>query len=68
MVCATEEINRTAWGAQLLLTVGLAYPLSCSSFGHLLMAQHCYLHPNDCFLLLSPPYPPIPFYLPTLHR
>ena len=33
-------INKTAWGAKLILTAGLAYPVSCASLGHLLMAQH----------------------------
>ena len=36
-------INKTAWGAKLILTAGLAYPVSCASLGHLLTAQHCHL-------------------------
>ena len=33
-------INKTAWGAKLILMAGLAYPASCACLGHLLMAQH----------------------------
>ena len=36
-------INKTAWGAKLILTAGLAYPVSCASLGHLLTAQHYHL-------------------------
>ena len=36
-------INKTAWSAKLILTADLAYPVSCASLGHLLMAQHCHL-------------------------
>ena len=52
-------INKTAWGAKLILTAGLAYPVSCASLGHLLMAQHCHLSLSVCF---SPPlaFPPTP--------
>ena len=40
-------INKTAWGAKLILTAGLAYPVSCASLGHLLMAFgfECLLYP-----------------------
>ena len=27
-------INKTAWGAKLILTAGLAYPVGCASLGH----------------------------------
>ena len=30
-------INKTAWGAKLILTAGLVYIVSCASLGHLLM-------------------------------
>ena len=37
------------WGAKLILTAELAFPVSCASTGHLLMAQHCPLCLNVCF-------------------
>ena len=40
-------INKAAWGAKLILTVDLAFPVSCASLGHLLMAQHCHLCMSD---------------------
>ena len=58
-------INKTAWGAKLIIMTDLAsYPVSCASLGHLLMAQHCPLSFNICF---NPAYgsPPIP---PPSHR
>ena len=57
-------INKTAWGAKLILTAGLAYPVSCACLGHLLMAQHGHLCLSVCF---SPPlasHPP-PSHPPT---
>ena len=42
-------INKTAWGAKLILTADLAYPVSCASLGHLLMAKHYPLSLNVCF-------------------
>ena len=42
-------INKTAWGAKLILTAGQAYPVSCASLGHPLMAQHCHLCLSVCF-------------------
>ena len=36
-------INKTAWGAKLILTADLSYPVSCVSLGHLLMAQYYHL-------------------------
>ena len=71
-------INKTAWSAKLILTAGLAYPVSCAGLGHLLTAQHCHLCLSVCHLCLSvcfgppsafhpsppPPYPP-PTHPPT---
>ena len=48
-------INKTAWGAKLILTAGLAYPVSCAGLGHLLMAKHCPLSLNPPH---HPPHPP----------
>ena len=45
-------INKTAWGAKLILTADLAYPVSFASLSHLLVAQPCHLYLNVC---LSPP-------------
>ena len=54
-------INKTAWGAKLILTVDLAYPVSCASLGHLLMVQHCHLCLNVCFCPpMAPHLPPTP--------
>ena len=66
-------INKTAWGAKLILTAGLAYPVSCASLGHLLIAQHCNLCLSVCFSLPTAPYPtppptPPPSHQPTLYR
>ena len=59
-----KGINKTAWGAKLILMADLAYPVSYASLGHLLMAQHCYLCLNVCFSLPiathSPHHPPHP--------
>ena len=49
-------INKTVWGAKLILTVDLAYPVSCASLGHLLMAQHYHLCLNVCFSLPTAPH------------
>ena len=54
-------INKTAWGAKLILTADLVYQVSCARLGHPLMAQHCHLCLNVCF---SPPTAPHP---PTAH-
>ena len=51
-------INKTAWGAILILTADLAYSVSCASLGHLLMAHHCHLCLNVCFSLPTAPHPP----------
>ena len=59
-------INKTAWGVKLILTAGLAFPVSCAGLGHLLMAKHCPLSLNVCFTpptaphLPPPPTPPPP--------
>ena len=53
-------INKTAWGAKRILTAGLAYPVSCASLGHLLMAQHCHLCLSACFSPPSASHPPPP--------
>ena len=34
-------INKTAWGAKLIVMTGLVYPVGCASLDHLMMAQHC---------------------------
>ena len=52
-----RSINKTAWGAKLILTADLVYHSSCASQGHLLMAQHCHFCLNVCF---SPPTAPHP--------
>ena len=64
-------INKTAWGAKLILTADLAYPVNCVSLGHLLIEQHCRLCLNICFILpmaphLPPPPAPTFLHLPTL--
>ena len=65
-------INKTAWGAKLILTAGLAYPVSCAILGHLLRAQHCHLRLSVCFsppLASHPPHlPPPPSRPPTPYR
>ena len=38
---ALRGTNKTAWAAKLILTADLAFPVSCASMAHLLMAQHC---------------------------
>ena len=42
-------INKTAWGAKLILMADLVYQVSCARLGHPLMAQHCHLCLNVCF-------------------
>ena len=53
-------INKTAWGAKLILTADLVYQVGCASLGYLLMAQHCHLYLNVCFSLPTAPHPPQP--------
>ena len=55
-----KDINRIAWGAKLILKANPAYPVSCASLGHLLMAQHCQLCLNVCFSPPMAPHPPPP--------
>ena len=54
-------INKTAWGAKLILTANLVCHSSCASLGHLLMAQHCHFCLNFCFSPPMAPHPPHPF-------
>ena len=61
MACVAPE-EETVLGAKLILTADLAYPVSCASLGHLLMAQHCHLCLKVCFSSptasqLPPPLP-----------
>ena len=51
-------INKTAWGAKLILTAGLVYQVSCAQLGHPLIAQHCHLCLNVCFGPPAAPHPP----------
>ena len=53
-------INKTAWGAKLILTAGLVHHSSCASLGHLLMAQHCHFCLGVCFSPPTAPHPPQP--------
>ena len=53
-------INKTAWSAKLILMADLAYPVSCSSLGDLLTAQHRCLSLNVCFNPPAVPLAPIP--------
>ena len=60
-----RDINKTAWGTKLILTAGLAYPVSCASLGRLLMAQRCHLCLSVCFSLPSASHPPPTPFPPT---
>ena len=53
-------INKTAWGAKLILTAGPVHHSSCASLGHLLMAQHCHFCLGVCFSPPTAPHPPPP--------
>ena len=53
-------INKTAWGAKLILTAGLVHHSSCAGLGHLLMAQHCHFCLGVCFSPPTAPHPPPP--------
>ena len=59
-----RAINKTAWGAKLILMADLAYTVSYASLGHLPMTKHCSLSLNVCFNLptvpIHPHYPPHP--------
>ena len=66
-------INKTAWGAKLILMAHLVCHSSCASLGHLLMAQHCHFWLNVCFSPPTAPHPPPPptpppSHLPTPYR
>ena len=60
-------INKTAWGAKLILTADLVYQVSCARLGHPLMAQHCHLCLNVCFGPPTASHPPPPPTLPPSH-
>ena len=60
-------INKTPWGAKLILTAGLAFPVSCAGLGHWLMAKHCPLSLNVCFTPPTAPHPPPPPTPPPSH-
>ena len=61
-------INKTAWGAKLILMADLASPVGCASLGHLLMAQHCHLCLNACFIPPTASHlPPTPTPPPRTH-
>ena len=60
-------INKTAWGAKLILTAGLAFPVNCAGLGHWLMAKHCPLSLNVCFTPPTAPHPPPPPTPPPSH-
>ena len=57
-------IDKTAWGARLILTADMAYPVSCAGLGHLLMARDCHLHFSVSF---GPPTTPHPSSLSPNH-
>ena len=57
-------INKIAWGAKLIFTADLPYPVSCAS---LLMAQRSRLCLNVWFNLPTAPQPPPPLTLPPSH-
>ena len=66
MACVVPGgINKTALGAKLIL---MAFPVSCASMAHLLMAQHCPLCLNVCFSPpMAPHLPPPPTPPPLIH-
>ena len=51
-------INKTAWGAKLILTADPVHHSSCANLGHLLMAQHCHFCLRVCFSPPTAPHPP----------
>ena len=62
-------INKTVWGAKLILKADLVYHSSCVSLGHLLMAQHCHFSLNVCFRLPTASHLPTPYRLnPCYYR
>ena len=56
-------INKTAWGAKLILTADLVHHSSCANLGHPLMAQHCHFCLGVCFGPPAAPHPPTPYRL-----
>ena len=60
-------INKTAWGAKLILTADLVYQVSCAQLGHPMMAQHGHLCLNVCFSPPTAPHPPPPPTPPPSH-
>ena len=67
-VWSLKDINKTAWGAKLVLTADLACPESCACLGHLLMGQHCHFRLNACFSPPTAPHPPPPPTPPPSHQ
>ena len=59
-------INKTSWGAKLILTADLVYQVSCVRLGHLLMAQHCHFCLKVCFSPPMAPHLPLPPTLPPI--
>ena len=59
-VWALRGINKTAWGAKLILTADLVHHSSCASLGHLLIAQHCHFCLRVYFSPPTAPHPPHP--------
>ena len=54
-------INKTAWAAKLVLTAGLAYPVSCAGLpGSLTDGKPRPLSLNVCFTPPTAPHPPPP--------
>ena len=51
-------INKTAWGAKLILTADPVHHSSCANLGHLLIAQHCHFCLRVCFSPPTAPHPP----------
>ena len=64
LVWPLRGISKTVWGAKLILTADPAYPVSCASVGHLLMALHCHLCLNLCFSPRTALHPTLPPTLP----
>ena len=62
-------INKTAWGAKLILTADLVYQVSCARLGHPCTdgTQHCHLCLNVCFSPPTAPHPPPPLTPPPSH-
>ena len=60
-----RAINKAAWGAKLILTADLDFPVSCAILGRLLMVQHCHSCLSACFSLPTALHPPTPITLPA---